>query len=210
MDALVRKLEEKLRANPGNRTLLNALSHLSAIEHDSARSGPTYDLVTNDFDALQKEGLWGSVPEEIAILQGINAPLTPQESGTTTPSSSLRTGAVLEGESQTRLPGVVAHPTPSAPRLPLPSDSPTALPLELVDSLNQGYFLHVLATDPAQVLPPGKSLLSVLSRPHSHINHTSALHDRVEDLVHRAFWDEVSNTPSLILHILSPYPLIRH
>ncbi|KAF8893834.1 hypothetical protein BD779DRAFT_1435553 [Infundibulicybe gibba] len=36
------------------------------------------------------------------------------------------------------------------------------LPVELVDSLNQTYFFHVLANNPAKVIPPGKSLLSML------------------------------------------------
>lgn len=69
------------------------------------------------------------------------------------------------------------------------------LPAELVQILNEGYFLHLLATDPTKVLPPGKSLLSVMTRPEIVLgtpkSQTAALHDKVEDLVHRAFWDEV-------------------
>jgi hypothetical protein len=67
------------------------------------------------------------------------------------------------------------------------------LPIELVDILNQTYFLHLLATDPKQVVPPGKSLISMMSRSRKEgeedAKHT--LHDTVEDLVHKAFWDEV-------------------
>lgn len=71
------------------------------------------------------------------------------------------------------------------------------LPLELVDTLNQAYFLHLLATDPGKVIPPGKSLLSMMARS-SHMSGdgsvesgTSILHDRVEKVVHQAFWTEV-------------------
>ncbi|EIN11758.1 hypothetical protein PUNSTDRAFT_50628 [Punctularia strigosozonata HHB-11173 SS5] len=68
----------------------------------------------------------------------------------------------------------------------------TVLPLELVDSANQVFFLHLLATDPSKVLPPGKSLLSVLSRPRTqHTNEEEpTLEDRVTVAAHKAFWDE--------------------
>jgi hypothetical protein len=68
------------------------------------------------------------------------------------------------------------------------------LPDELVHVLNEVHFLHVLATAPSKVIPPGKSLLSMMV----HSQHRSqpppasdALHDRVEQAVHRAFWNEV-------------------
>ncbi|KIM74335.1 hypothetical protein PILCRDRAFT_80202 [Piloderma croceum F 1598] len=68
------------------------------------------------------------------------------------------------------------------------------LPQELIDILNHTYFLHILATEPTKVLPPGKSLLSVLSHAHSANGHTEgsapSLQDRVEDMVHKAFWNE--------------------
>ena len=76
---------------------------------------------------------------------------------------------------------------------PLPVNT-ALLPIELVDILDRAYFLHVLATDPTRVLPPGKSLLSALSGPHASAptgEPAASLHDRVEDVVHRAFWDEV-------------------
>ncbi|KII92090.1 hypothetical protein PLICRDRAFT_36878 [Plicaturopsis crispa FD-325 SS-3] len=83
----------------------------------------------------------------------------------------------------------------SAPQFPaLPSVNPTVLPLELVEVLNHTYFLHLLATDPSKVLPPGKSLLAMMSR--SHIQgdrpHDTppSLQEKVEDMVHQAFWDE--------------------
>jgi len=92
------------------------------------------------------------------------------------------------------------------------------LPTELVEILNQAYFLHLLATDPARVLPPGKSLLSMMTRQHTKIsssttastsgelksyNDESVLHDRVEQVVHTAFWNEVrihADPPKSILN----------
>lgn len=70
----------------------------------------------------------------------------------------------------------------------------THLPADLLDLLNQTYFLHLLANDPSKVLPPGKSLLSVLSRPNvrqKRDDEPPRLQDRVEEMIHKAFWDEV-------------------
>ena len=70
----------------------------------------------------------------------------------------------------------------------------THLPADLLDLLNQTYFLHLLANDPSKVLPPGKSLLSVLSRPSvrpKRDDEPPRLQDKVEEMIHKAFWDEV-------------------
>jgi hypothetical protein len=70
----------------------------------------------------------------------------------------------------------------------------THLPADLLDLLNQAYFLHILANDPSKVLPPGKSLLSVLSRSHVRQRRDdvpASLQEKVEEMVHKAFWDEV-------------------
>lgn len=85
----------------------------------------------------------------------------------------------------------------------LPSTSLYAhvLPVELMEALNQTYFLHLLLTDPGSVIPPGKSLLSMLI----HANFVpggneaegkakdahEAIADRVKEVAHRAFWAEV-------------------
>lgn len=82
------------------------------------------------------------------------------------------------------------------------------LPIALVEILNYSYFLHLLATDPASVLPPGKSLLSVMSKPHT-TRHDAAeddlprLRDRVHDVVHKAFWDEVHILAHVIRIVLT-------
>ncbi|KAJ6625561.1 hypothetical protein B0H10DRAFT_2430347 [Mycena sp. CBHHK59/15] len=67
------------------------------------------------------------------------------------------------------------------------------LPLELVEVLNQTYFLHLLATEPDLVIPPGKSLLSMMAhsrmKPQA-VDPNSLLHDRVEQAIHSAFWNQ--------------------
>ena len=76
----------------------------------------------------------------------------------------------------------------------------THLAADLLDLLNQTYFLHLLANDPSKLLPPGKSLLSVLSQPNKRQRRDDeppTLHDKVEEMIHKAFWDEV-------LHHLNP------
>ncbi|KAI0268674.1 hypothetical protein BC834DRAFT_820950 [Gloeopeniophorella convolvens] len=73
----------------------------------------------------------------------------------------------------------------------LPSN--TYLPTELIDLLDQTYFLHILANDPAKVLPPGKSLLSAMLKPHARERRDGehpSLHDKVEEVIHIAFWEE--------------------
>ncbi|KAJ7251514.1 hypothetical protein B0H12DRAFT_1119337 [Mycena haematopus] len=68
------------------------------------------------------------------------------------------------------------------------------LPQELVQVLNQTYFLHLLATEPEIVVPDGKSLLSMMA--HSHLKSQATpepvaqLHERVENAVHGAFWSQ--------------------
>ncbi|KAF8070517.1 hypothetical protein FPV67DRAFT_1624142 [Lyophyllum atratum] len=78
----------------------------------------------------------------------------------------------------------------------------SALPPELLQLLNQAYMLHVVATDPAKVLPPGKSLLSVMARAPPPPD-PSPLHAKVEKVVHKAFWDEAVHSLS------SPSPSVQ-
>ena len=81
----------------------------------------------------------------------------------------------------------------------------THLPADLLDLLNQTYFLHLLANDPSKLLPPGKSLLSVLSQPNirqRQDDEPPTLHDKVEEMVHKAFWDEVLHHLNVLSSLL--------
>ncbi|KAJ7178476.1 hypothetical protein C8R43DRAFT_871689 [Mycena crocata] len=67
------------------------------------------------------------------------------------------------------------------------------LPQELLEILNQTYFLRILATEPETVIPDGKSLFSMMA--HSRLKPESTepvavLHDRVEKAIHDAFWNQ--------------------
>ncbi|KAG6876787.1 hypothetical protein C0992_011749 [Termitomyces sp. T32_za158] len=68
--------------------------------------------------------------------------------------------------------------------------------------LQQAFFLHVLATEPARVLPPHKSLLAMMARAPSAAQ-PSAIHARVERVVHQAFWDQALQSLS------SPSPAVQ-
>lgn len=70
------------------------------------------------------------------------------------------------------------------------------LPHELFESLNQVYFLHLLANEPERVVPPGKTLLSMMIHAHMNAEKTNDkdgenLLERVQEVAHRAFWNEV-------------------
>jgi hypothetical protein len=89
------------------------------------------------------------------------------------------------------LPIAVLPPTAS----PRPALDSSVLPLELWHTLSDVYLLHNLATAPATILPPGKSLLSTIT--HANRDTESVTRDplrtRVETMVHKAFWDEVGH-----------------
>ncbi|KAI8975864.1 hypothetical protein BD414DRAFT_467583 [Trametes punicea] len=89
---------------------------------------------------------------------------------------------------------VIQSPQRQTPLLPVSTTTPTVLPLELVQALNHTFFLHLLATDPERVLPPGKSLLSIMTSPRAHARRQEGelpkLEGRIHDYMHKAFWEE--------------------
>ncbi|KAI0743374.1 hypothetical protein C8Q80DRAFT_1106612 [Daedaleopsis nitida] len=89
----------------------------------------------------------------------------------------------------------IVQPPPLLSVLPVTARpaSSTALPLELIQTMNYTFFIHLLATDSGRILPPGKSLLSMMSAPRTNAQSDGELpklEDRVKDLVHKAFWNE--------------------
>ncbi|KDR75819.1 hypothetical protein GALMADRAFT_97737 [Galerina marginata CBS 339.88] len=87
----------------------------------------------------------------------------------------------------------------------------SALPVELVEALNQTYFLHLLVTDPQKIIPPGKSLLSMLTHANFRVSEDSRpkhdneaqIADRVKEVAHKAFWNEALELLS------SPLPSVQ-
>ena len=191
MDALIHRLREKLQKHPNNDALRQALSACTMYRRGS--NDIAERSVESAVSRLREEGLWDDddksiwdnwrkslTKEDVSALNGYNAGSSRQV--------FFRQTFV---QSQTD-PPITARANPTSPRLPFSFNTPTALPMELYGLLDQAYHLHMLATDPQAVIPPGKSLLSVLSRPHAERHPPSVLHERVGDMVHRAFWDEVS------------------
>ncbi|KAH8828022.1 hypothetical protein DL96DRAFT_1815319 [Flagelloscypha sp. PMI_526] len=75
-----------------------------------------------------------------------------------------------------------------------------AIPLDLVSVLNDTYFLHLLATDPSKVVPPGKSLVSMLQGssvlPRDKADSHESIREKVTVSMHRAFWDKAASSLS--------------
>ncbi|KAJ8520475.1 hypothetical protein ONZ45_g2727 [Pleurotus djamor] len=66
-----------------------------------------------------------------------------------------------------------------------------------METLNQTYLLHRLAVEPDAVLPPGKSLVAMLARMGGRDGKAQTdLHRTVEGILHKAFWDEATETLS--------------
>ena len=99
----------------------------------------------------------------------------------------------------------------------------STLPLELIHALDQAYLLHLLATDPESVLPPGKTPLSMLAHaqvglpnePPGRGDQDTALLGRVKEVAHKAFWTEVrshscagSETEEKLFLIVGPRSLV--
>ncbi|RPD63632.1 hypothetical protein L227DRAFT_496886 [Lentinus tigrinus ALCF2SS1-6] len=116
----------------------------------------------------------------------VHIPHTPRNSRSITPGEVYSDGKDIS---------IVQPPPLSTPMLPVATLGPTVLPIEFVQILNEIFYLHLLATNPRRVLPPGKSLLSMMSSPRTnsqtHEGELPNLEDRVRDVVHQAFWKEV-------------------
>src|SRR5258708_15519650 len=89
----------------------------------------------------------------------------------------------------------------------------THLPADLLDLLNQTYFLHILANDPSKLLPPGKSLLSVLSQPNKRQrrdNCPTTMPYKNQKLIHQTFSDEGLHHFNLHSSSLTTLPSPHH
>lgn len=210
MDVALQKVQDLLAKWPENSSIREAYTKLLEFQTSPTRDiNLAWDAVQRFVDVLQAQGLWEESAENNALLDQIRAELAvavskpaPPASGINVPNSSWLSQGPVSGSAET-ISIVSLPPTASPPLRTL--GMTTLLPIELAEVLNQTYFLHILATDPRQVLPPGKSLLSVMTS--SGASHgdsdTPTLESRVEDLVHKAFWDEVNFPPSSLNLTLS-------
>jgi hypothetical protein len=206
MNSIIDELKEKAKSHPHNALLEDAIAHLLDLQH-SAISGESrnisWDVIRRDFDSLEAEGLWEKSETDVKVLDELRSSMEgPDDSVSPESSVNPRTETNLNSDKIT-----ILIPEDLKNSSILNSIDPLVLPRELVDILNQTYFLHILGTDPTKVLPPGKSLLSVLSRPHFTNGRAEgsspSLHDKVEDMVHKAFWNEVFDQPKVSVKYLT-------
>lgn len=175
MEGVIEKLEGLKLQHPANSIIKEILSYLQGD------SSPSWSVLQDKFQALEHDGIWVSTAENTATLEALKSET---DSSANTSSPKVRRNISMIQPPPQMLPHPLLHH--------LPND--TLIPLELLDSLNQSYFLHLLANDPEKVMPPGKSLLSVLSKPHARERRDRelpTLQDKVEGVIHKAFWDEV-------------------
>ncbi|KAH8111593.1 hypothetical protein DFH11DRAFT_1612459 [Phellopilus nigrolimitatus] len=188
MDAVRVALRQKVLEDPQNSLLASSLAILDEMAHTSQSGDETARKVAELLAQLEEQGLWGTTDTERALAKDlVEARLINKPSNFT----------------------IVAAPLP-------PSRSPASLPwrtngvhahlidAELMAQLNEVAFLHVLATAPDKVVPPGKSLRAALSSPEAaHALNQSGppdgqaasgapptLQATVEEIVQKAFWDE--------------------
>jgi hypothetical protein len=195
MEAILSKLKAKAEIAPDNALLRDTISLLTDLHHEAITQHVTWDSLIRDFQRLQDQGLWDISEDNTELLHTLRRSLTTRPSkeperkpasnmpGPSRPASSVSQGSF----------SIVYPDSESAPSPLIPTSDPVLLPLELVEILNRTYFHHLLATDPKRVVPPGKSLVSMLSGSPKEGEDAGkpTLRDKVEDLVHKAFWDEV-------------------
>ncbi|KAH7920064.1 hypothetical protein BV22DRAFT_1098793 [Leucogyrophana mollusca] len=189
MDAVISKLASKTTSYPDDALLRDTLSHLIGLQRNpKGVRQVSWDTLSRSFEILQDRGIWERSEDNTEALEALRNFLTAGSSFATASTSESGTG-LDRGEGE-RFSVVTPPATTYSPLIS--SIDPVVLPLELVDILNHAYFLHLLATDPSKVLPPGKSLLSAMSHTHGEgiTTEKPTLRNKVEDIVHRAFWDE--------------------
>lgn len=195
MEAILSKLKAKADIAPDNALLRDTISLLTDLHHNEAiTQRVTWDSLIRDFQRLQDQGLWDISEDNEKLLHTLRSLLTtrPSKGSDRTPATGNIPAPSHPASKASQDSFSIIYPdSESAPSPLIPTSDPILLPLELVEILNRTYFHHLLATDPKRVVPPGKSLSSMLSgSPKEGDVVKPTLRDKVEDLVHKAFWDE--------------------
>ncbi|KIK37170.1 hypothetical protein CY34DRAFT_776832 [Suillus luteus UH-Slu-Lm8-n1] len=195
MEAILSKLKAKAEIAPDNALLRDTISLLTDLHRNEAvTQRVTWDSLIRDFQRLQDQGLWDISEDNTKLLNTLQHFLTTQPSKELDrkPASNMPGPSHPTSRTSQSSFSIIYPDSESAPSPLIPTSDPVLLPLELVEILNRTYFHHLLATDPKRVVPPGKSLVSMLSGPPKGGEDAEkpTLRDKVEDLVHKAFWDE--------------------
>lgn len=196
MEAILSKLKAKAEITPDNALLRDTISLLTDLHRNEATTQLViWDSLIRDFQRLQDQGLWDISEDNTKLLHTLRRFLTtrPSKELDRKPASNMSGSPHPTSTTSQGSFSIIYPDSESAPSPLIPTSDPVLLPLELVEILNRTYFLHLLATDPKRVVPPGKSLVSMLSGPPKEGEDAGkpTLRDKVEDLVHKAFWDEV-------------------
>lgn len=173
-------------ANDDNALLRDTVAVLRHIQqHPHGPHPVSWDALRRDFERLRDHGFWERSTDNDELLDALRILLTARK-----PVEPHQRPVLGEKFS------IVVPPQRLSSQL-VSNQEPLLIPVELIDILNNACFLHILATDPTQVLPPGKSLLSVMSRSRTTADGDTkpSLQSKVEDIAHKAFWDEVRTSP---------------
>lgn len=188
MDDIIQRLKAKAEAAPNSSLLRDTISLLEDLQHspEDARL-VSWDALRRDFDQLRERGLWERSAENDGLLDALRDRLLAAASSSRTQATQPFVTSAAESEGFS-----IAVSPPQGFTSRVVSNDALVLPVELAEILDRTYFLHLLATDPERVLPPGKSLLSIMSRPHvvTEGDPKPTLRHRVEHMMHKAFWDE--------------------
>lgn len=195
MEAVSDLLRQRATQHPDNaelRLALEALDNLIANDNHDTRA------VVEILTGLEARDLWGESDVEREITNALISENEAKPMGDK--SSSQRFTLVVPPP---------AGPSHAAAAWRTPDGRPMTLSHELHEELNRTAFLHVLATSPERVVPPGKTLRAALSGAEAQralrtdsgsdddARAAVTLQEKVEEIAHRAFWDEVRKTFTL-------------
>ena len=194
MEAARELLHQRVSQDPANSELRLALENLEKLRpNDSHDTRAAIELLID----LETRGLWGTNTAEHEVLSALQS-------------------ADESGNAGSKRFTLVVPPPPtrdSAAVWRTEGGRTLLLPSELHEQLNHVAFLHTLVTSPKRVIPPGKTLRAALagadaqralrtsngasSEPDGASHPTVTLQEKVEEIVHRAFWDEVCSSQRL-------------
>jgi hypothetical protein len=192
MEAILARLLSRTDDVTEKRTLERLAASLAMMRRQDAASANAQESARKDYVFLNERGFWADKHDESEMVRQQLQPGTVADVG----SDRLSTSSKIQPSLTTQT------IQPAFPQ--------NMLPPELIQTIERTHTLHLLATRPKTVLPPGKTLVSALVSAAGRIEPSepsSALQSRVEQVVHTAFWDEVSLRFSPFIYNISLTPL---
>ncbi|GJJ06572.1 hypothetical protein Clacol_000765 [Clathrus columnatus] len=169
LNAIQKRLDSLLQTLPNHTTIPIALEHVDVLRKDFNKD--ICIALADKLVSLQAERAWNETGDDQRLLDELR----------------LVSRAPNDGVNDFDI--RIYMPTRKIPQIRHPD-----FPMELLDRINETYLLHTVAMDPSEVLPPGKSVLSVLSSRTrlntSEPDSSKSLKQQVSDIMFKAFWDE--------------------